>query len=111
MSSLTDPIADLLTRGRNATRVHKKEFFVPYSNIKKDIVVILKNEGYIDQYEIDTAIAHPRLKIIPRYVGKKPAVTGLRRISRPGLRRYVSSEEIHSMVTFLISNSLIPCHV
>ncbi len=94
MSSLTDPIADLLTRVRNATRVHKKEFFVPYSNIKKDIVVILKNEGYIDQYEIDTAIAHPRLKIIPRYVGKKPAVTGLRRISRPGLRRYVSSEEI-----------------
>lgn len=94
MSSLTDPIADLLTRVRNATRVHKKEFFVPYSKIKKDIVVILKNEGYIDQYEIDTAITHPRLKITPRYVGKKSAVTGLRRISRPGLRRYVSSEEI-----------------
>jgi small subunit ribosomal protein S8 len=94
MSSLTDPIADLLTRVRNATRVHKKEFFVPYSKIKKDIVIILKNEGYIEQYEIDTAVTHPRLKIIPRYVGKKSAVTGLQRVSRPGLRRYVSSEEI-----------------
>ncbi|MCF7729251.1 MAG: 30S ribosomal protein S8 [Chthoniobacterales bacterium] len=94
MSSLTDPIADLLTRVRNATRVHKKDFFVPYSKIKDDIVSILKKEGYIEHYELDHSEVHPRIKIIPRYVGKKSAVTGLRRMSRPGLRRYVSSQEI-----------------
>ncbi|MFZ4116546.1 MAG: 30S ribosomal protein S8 [Chthoniobacterales bacterium] len=94
MSALTDPIADLLTRVRNATRVHKKEFFVPYSKIKSDIIAILKKEGYIERYELDHTEAHPRLKVTPRYVGNKSAVTGLRRISRPGLRRYVSSQEI-----------------
>jgi small subunit ribosomal protein S8 len=94
MSSLTDPIADLLTRVRNATRVHKKDFFVPYSKMKNDIVSILKKEGYIEHYDLDHTEVHPRLKITPRYVGKKSAVTGLRRISRPGLRRYVSSQEI-----------------
>lgn len=94
MSSLTDPIADLLTRIRNATRVYKKEFFVPYSRIKTDIVTILKKEGYIERYELDNTETHPRLKITPRYVGKKPAITGLQRISRPGLRCYVHSQEI-----------------
>lgn len=94
MSVLTDPIADLLTRIRNATRVHKKEFFVPYSKIKSDIVAILKKEGYIESYELDQSEGHPRLKIIPRYIGRTSAITGLARRSRPGLRCYVSSQEI-----------------
>jgi small subunit ribosomal protein S8 len=94
MSALTDPIADLLTRIRNATQVHKKEFFLPYSKIKSDIVAILKKEGYITDYELDNTEVHPRLKIVARYVGKTSAIVGLRRISRPGLRRYVGSEEI-----------------
>lgn len=94
MSALTDPIADLLTCIRNATRVHKKEFFVPYSKIKSDIVAILKKEGYLESYELDKKETHPRLKIFPRYVGKSPAITGLARKSRPGLRCYVSSGEI-----------------
>ena len=94
MSALTDPIADLLTRVRNSTRVNKKEFFVPYSKIKSDIVAILKKEGYIQDYALDRTEDHPRLKITARYVGKTSAIAGLRRISRPGLRRYVSSEEI-----------------
>ena len=94
MSALTDPIADLLTRIRNSVQVQKKEFFVPYSKIKSDIVAILKKEGYIDGYELDHSETHPRLKIVPRYLGKSAAIAGLRRISRPGLRRYVNSEEI-----------------
>jgi small subunit ribosomal protein S8 len=94
MSALTDPIADLLTRIRNAVQVNKKEFFVPYSKIKSDIVAILKKEGYISDYELDNAETHPRLKIVARYVGKSSSIVGLRRISRPGLRRYVGSEEI-----------------
>lgn len=94
MSALTDPIADLLTRVRNAVGVQKEEFFVPYSKIKSDIVAILKREGYIEDYELDRGESHPRLKIRPRYVGKTAAIAGLRRISRPGLRRYVASQEI-----------------
>lgn len=94
MSALTDPIADLLTRIRNATRVHKKEFFVPYSKMKSDIIAILKREGYIESYELDQSENHPRLKIMPRYVGKSSAITGLARMSRPGLRRYVNSQEV-----------------
>ena len=94
MSALTDPIADFLTRVRNAVSVQKEEFFVPYSKMKSDIVAILKHEGYIEEYELDRAEAHPRIRIRPRYVGKTPAIAGLRRISRPGLRRYVSSDEI-----------------
>lgn len=94
MSALTDPIADLLTRIRNAIQVHKKEFFVPYSKMKSDIVAILKKEGYITDYELDNTETHPRLKVVTRYVGKASAIAGLRRISRPGLRRYVGSEEI-----------------
>ncbi len=94
MSALTDPIADLLTRIRNAMQVNKKEFFVPYSKIKSDIVAILKKEGYITDYELDNTETHPRLKVALRYVGKASAIVGLRRISRPGLRRYVGSEEI-----------------
>ena len=62
--------------------------------MKNDIVSILKKEGYIEHYDLDHTEVHTRLKITPRYVGKKSAVTGLRRISRPGLRRYVSSQEI-----------------
>ncbi|HLB32829.1 MAG: 30S ribosomal protein S8 [Verrucomicrobia bacterium RIFCSPHIGHO2_12_FULL_41_10] len=102
MSALTDPIADLLTRIRNATSVQKKEFFAPYSKMKSDILAILKREGYIQDYELDHTETHPRLKIIARYVAKSSsgrqeqssAIVGLRRISRPGLRRYVGSEEI-----------------
>jgi len=94
MSALTDPIADLLTRIRNAMQVNKKEFFVPYSKMKSDIVAILKKEGYITDYELDNTETHPRLRVVMRYVGKASAIAGLRRISRPGLRRYVGSEEI-----------------
>ena len=54
----------------------------------------MKQEGYIESYELDHTETHPRIKITPRYVGKASAVVGLQRISRPGLRRYVSSEEI-----------------
>ena len=94
MSALTDPIADLLTRIRNAMQVNKKEFFVPYSKMKSDIVAILKKEGDITDYELDNTEVHPRLKVVLRYAGKASAIVGLRRISRPGLRRYVGSEEI-----------------
>lgn len=94
MSTVTDPIADLLARIRNAAQAQKAEMFLPYSRIKAEIVKILKQEGYITDYEVDTSAAHPRIKITNKMVNRTSAITGLRRISRPGLRRYVGADEI-----------------
>ncbi len=94
MSTVTDPIADLLARIRNAGRAEKIEMFVPYSKIKAEVVRILKDEGYIADYSVDTSAAHPRIKITNKLVDHACAITGLRRISRPGLRRYVGADEI-----------------
>jgi small subunit ribosomal protein S8 len=94
MSTVTDPIADLLARVRNAARAQKIEIFVPYSKIKAEIVRILKDEGYITDYAIDTSAAHPRIKIANKLTDRASAITGLRRVSRPGLRRYVAADEI-----------------
>jgi small subunit ribosomal protein S8 len=94
MSTVTDPIADFLARIRNGTRAQKPEVLVPYSKIKAEIARILKDEGYITDYSIDTSAAHPRIKIINKIVDRSSAVAGLRRVSRPGLRRYVGADEI-----------------
>ena len=94
MSTVTDPIADLLARIRNAVHAQKPDVFVPYSKIKAEIVRILKEEGYISEYSIDTSEAHPRIKITNKLVNRSGAITGLRRVSRPGLRRYVGADEI-----------------
>ena len=94
MSTVTDPIADLLARVRNGTRAQKLEVLVPYSKIKAEITRILKDEGYISDYSIDTSTAHPRIKITNKLVNRSGAIAGLRRVSRPGLRRYVGADEI-----------------
>jgi small subunit ribosomal protein S8 len=94
MSTVTDPIADLLARIRNAAHAQKVDMFVPYSKIKTEIVRILRDEGYISEYSIDTSAAHPRIKITNKMVNRSSPITGLRRVSRPGLRRYVGADEI-----------------
>jgi len=94
MSTVTDPIADLLARVRNGARARKIEIFIPYSKIKAEIARILKNEGYIADYSVDTTAAHPRIKITNKLMDHTSAITGLRRVSRPGLRRYVGATEI-----------------
>jgi small subunit ribosomal protein S8 len=94
MSTVTDPIADLLARVRNGTQAQKLEMFVPYSKIKSEIVRILKEEGYITDYALDTTAAHPRIKITNKLANRTSAITGLKRVSRPGLRRYVGADEI-----------------
>jgi small subunit ribosomal protein S8 len=94
MSTVTDPIADFLARVRNGTRAQKTETFIPYSRIKAEIARILKDEGYISDYSIDTTAAHPRIKITNKLANRSSAITGLRRVSRPGLRRYVGADEV-----------------
>jgi small subunit ribosomal protein S8 len=94
MSTVTDPIADFLTRVRNGTQAQQIEVFVPYSKIKAEIARILKDEGYISDYSIDTSAARPRIKIVNKIVNRSSAIAGLRRVSRPGLRRYVGADEV-----------------
>ena len=94
MSTVTDPIADLLARVRNGSRAQKPEGLIPYSKIKAEIARILKEEGYISDYSVDTSSAHPQIKVINKLVDRSSAIAGLRRISRPGLRRYVGADEI-----------------
>lgn len=94
MSTVTDPIADLLTRVRNANSALKQEMLVPYSKIKVEIVRILKQEGYITNYELVTTGKFPQIKIISKLANRSSAITGLKRVSKPGLRRYVGAQEV-----------------
>jgi small subunit ribosomal protein S8 len=92
--TVSDPIADLLTRLRNAAGAGKAEFKVPYSKLKGELVRILKKEGYIADYELGKDGDFPVLKVRNKFVNKTAAVAGLKRVSRPGLRRYVAADEI-----------------
>jgi len=90
----TDPIGDFLTRIRNAAAAKHQRVDVPASKLKAEVVKIFKSEGYITDYEVDTKSAHPRIKITNKLVDHTCAITGLKRVSRPGLRRYVGADEI-----------------
>jgi len=87
--TVTDPIADMLTRIRNAIMVHHDSVLVPASKIKLAVARILKEEGFISDYEVIKGKPHREIKIILRYLENKPAISGLKRVSKPGLRVYV----------------------
>ena len=94
MAVLSDPISDFLTRLKNASRARKGEFSAPYSKIKAEIARILHEEGYVWSYEVDTSGKFPEIKVKTKFVDRTPALTDLKRVSRPGLRQYVGSDEI-----------------
>ena len=94
MSNLSDPIADFLARLRNAARAHRGDVTVPYSRMKEEIARILKQEGYISEFEVDTQSKPAQIKIAMKFVNRIPALTGLKRMSKPGLRKYVGSDDI-----------------
>jgi small subunit ribosomal protein S8 len=91
---MTDPIADMLTRIRNATIVRDKIVEVPASNIKKEIAKILKEEGYIQDFEVIEDAKQGMVKVYLKYQGKEKVISGLKRISKPGLKVYVKKDEI-----------------
>ena len=96
---VTDPIADMLTRIRNANQLKYKEVLVPTSKLKVEIANILKNEGYINGYKIVSTENGSMMNIELKYGAKKERViTGLKRISKPGLRVYVKAEEVPSVL-------------
>ena len=91
---MTDPIADMLARLRNSAVAGQASLTLPYSKLKSDIAQILKKEGYIKDTELVTIDGHQNIKIQTKFVNKTSAITGLKRVSRPGLRRYVGAGEI-----------------
>jgi len=90
---MNDPISDMLTRVRNASRALLPTVEVPYSKIKEAIAAILKREGYITDFAVERK-APKTITLKLKYQGKKSIIEGLRRISTPGLRRYVGATEI-----------------
>jgi small subunit ribosomal protein S8 len=98
--SMTDPIADMLTRIRNAVMGGQAMTAMPLSKVKVEIAKILKEEGYLDNYEVADGEHHSQkvLRIKIKYIGerreRKPVLTGLERVSRPGRRVYTKKQEI-----------------
>lgn len=92
---VTDPIADMLTRIRNANMVRKDHVLVPASKLKLEVAKVLKAQGYIQKYDLIDDKRHGQLRIHLRYARERDRViTGLRRVSRPGMRVYVNSKQI-----------------
>ena len=90
---MTDPIADMLTRVRNALAANKEKVEIPSSNMKKAIADIMLSEGYISDVKYEEDGYNGKLVISLKYVGKKkPVINGLKRVSRPGLRVYSDVE-------------------
>ena len=93
--NLTDPIADMLTRIRNAVAVRHNTVMVPGSNPKVALVRIMKDEGFIEDFEILRSGPERTLRLRLKYHDRnEPVISGLKRVSKPGLRRYVGAKEI-----------------
>jgi small subunit ribosomal protein S8 len=92
--SMTDPIADMLTRIRNACFAGHRALDIPSSKVKRRIAEILKAEGYINDFEVRTEGPQGVLNIALKWQGGTPAIEGLRRVSRPGQRRYAKVGDI-----------------
>ena len=86
--SMSDPIADMLTRVRNAQQVRKTSVSMPSSKLKAAIAAVLKDEGYIESYRISGEQAKPVLEIDLKYYADRPVIERIERVSRPGLRIY-----------------------
>jgi len=90
---MTDPIADLLTRIRNASRALLPEIELRHSKLKESVARVLKDEGYVADCAVEGS-TRKTLKVKLKYSGRKGVIVGLRRVSRPGLRRYVGATEV-----------------
>jgi small subunit ribosomal protein S8 len=92
--SMTDPIADYLTRVRNAIKAEKKTVNIPLSKFKLNITEVLSTAKFVDEYKIVETDGKKFIQVKLKYSAGAPVIGGLRRISRPGIRRYVSYEKI-----------------
>jgi len=92
--SMTDPIADMLTRIRNGLSSAKTEVAMPSSKLKKSIAQVLKDEGYISDFSVQDIDGKPVMKVALKYYEGKPVIEKLQRVSRPGLRIYKQKSEL-----------------
>ena len=99
--SMSDPIADMLTRIRNAQGVQKTTVAMPSSKVKVAIASVLKDEGYIEDFAVSTEGGKSELKIGLKYYTGRPVIERLERVSRPGLRIYKGKDEIPSVMNGL----------
>lgn len=99
--SMSDPIADLLTRIRNAQMVSKATVQIPSSKVKVAIAQVLKDEGYIDGFQVKTADGRAELEISLKYYAGRPVIERIERVSRPGLRVYKGRDAMPSVMNGL----------
>jgi len=99
--SMSDPIADMLTRIRNAQSAEKTEVLMPSSKLKIAIAKVLKDEGYVDDFAIREVDSKPVLSIALKYYAGRPVIDRIERVSRPGLRIYKGKEDIPTVMNGL----------
>ncbi len=99
--SMSDPIADMLTRIRNAQSVNKLSVAMPSSKLKCAIANVLKDEGYIDDFAVSDVDGKPQLNISLKYYSGRPVIEKIERVSRPGLRIYRGSQDIPKVMNGL----------
>jgi small subunit ribosomal protein S8 len=95
---MTDPIADMLTRIRNAQQANKVEVTMPSSKVKLSIAQVLKDEGYVTDFSVNENSGKPLLTITLKYFQGKPVIEQINRVSRPGLRVYRSAEKLPQVI-------------
>jgi small subunit ribosomal protein S8 len=99
--SMSDPIADMFTRIRNAQRVDKETVAMPSSKLKVAIAAVLKDEGYIDGFEVKTDSGKSELQVQLKYYAGRPVIERLERVSRPGLRVYKGRNDLPKVLNGL----------
>ena len=99
--SMSDPIADMFTRIRNAQRVDKQTVAMPSSKLKAAIAAVLKDEGYIDGFQVKDEAGKPQLELQLKYYAGRPVIERIERVSRPGLRVYKGCESIPQVMNGL----------
>lgn len=99
MGIITDPIGDMLIRIKNANQRKTREVSIPHSKVKETLAGILKTEGYIVDFTVSGEGIEKAIIVTLKYKGNQKAITGVKRISKPGLRVYVKSEEMPSVLS------------
>ncbi len=99
--SMTDPIADMLTRIRNGLAAGKAEVAMPSSKLKKAVAAVLKDEGYVSDLSVQDIDGKPVLTVVLKYYEGKPVIDAIKRVSRPGLRVYKGKDELPKVMNGL----------
>lgn len=91
---MTDPIADMIIRVKNAFMAGKSDVSIPHSSLKEAVAKILEKEGYVESFEVKPTVPQKTIEVKLKYIGKIPAMTEVRRLSKPGRRVYATVKDI-----------------